>query len=166
MERATRDLARMIPALVAAWRGLAGRRSTSGARSGERRRGVHGRQGFGRHGAAEARGAAADRLGPDELRTVAAGVTRLSAGLTRDRALAGARYMDDPRLLGAYLLFYWPISYLQARGVFSELPRRPGAVLDLARGPAPVAFAALDAGASGAIAADRSAAALGAARTS
>ena len=89
---------------------------------------------------------------------------RLSAGLTRERALAGERYLDDPRLLGAYLLFYWPTSYLQARGVLSELRRRPGAVLDLGSGPGPVAFAALDAGASAALVADRSAGALAAAR--
>jgi ribosomal protein RSM22 (predicted rRNA methylase) len=71
--------------------------------------------------------------------------------------------MDDDRLLGAYLLFYWPTSYLQARGVLSELPHRPRSVLDLASGPAPMAFAALDAGASDAIAADRSARAIKAA---
>jgi len=95
---------------------------------------------------------------------VARGVERLSTGLTRERALAGERYLDDPRLLGAYLLFYWTTSYLQARGVFSELPRRPGAVLDLGSGPAPVALAALDAGASEVLAADRSSRALAAAR--
>ena len=48
--------------------------------------------------------------------------------------------------------------------MLSELPRSPGAVLDLGCGPAPLAFAALDAGASGALGADRSARALGAAR--
>ncbi len=95
---------------------------------------------------------------------MARGVVRLSTGLTRDRALAGERYLEDPRLLGAYLLFYWPTSYLQGRGVFSELPRGPGAVLDLGCGPAPLAFAALDAGASEALGADRSSRALGAAR--
>ena len=105
-----------------------------------------------------------DRLLPDELREVARGVERLSTGLTRDRALAGERYLEDPRLLGAYMLFYWPTSYLQARGVFSELPRRPGAVLDLGCGPGPLAFAALDAGASEALGADRSPGALAAAR--
>ena len=56
---------------------------------------------------------------------MAAAVERLSRGFTRERELAGARYLDDERLLGAYLLFYWPVSYLQARGVLSELPRRP-----------------------------------------
>jgi SAM-dependent methyltransferase len=135
------DLARWIPHLLAAWRSA--------------RRG--GRRGGGR----PPPGA---ELLPDELREVAAAVTRLSTGLTRERELAGARYLDDERLLGAYLLFYWPISYLQARGVLSELPRRPGRVLDLGSGPGPVAFAALDAGAAEATAADRSARALAAAR--
>jgi SAM-dependent methyltransferase len=64
--------------------------------------------------------------------------------------------MDDPKLLGAYLLFYWPVSYAQARSVLSELPTRPRAVLDLGSGPGPVAFAALDAGAAEVTAADRS----------
>jgi ribosomal protein RSM22 (predicted rRNA methylase) len=95
---------------------------------------------------------------------VAAGVRQLSMGLTRDRALAGARYMDDKKLLGAYLLFYWPTSYAQARHVLGELGKRPGSVLDLGSGPAPMAFAALDAGASSATAADRSASALTLAR--
>jgi SAM-dependent methyltransferase len=137
---AASDLARWIPRLLAAWR--AGRR--------ERRRGPR---------------PPPDRLLPDELREVASGVERLSRGLTRERELAGARYLDDERLLGAYLLFYWPVSYLQARGTLSELPRRPGRVLDLGSGPGPLAFAALDAGAREAIACDRSARALAAARS-
>jgi hypothetical protein len=101
MERATRDLVRLIPTLVAAWRGLA----ASGSRTSVARRGRDDRHRDRRPAHQRQRGAAPDRLTPDELRMVAAGVTRLSAGLTRDRALAGARYMDDPRLLGAYLLF-------------------------------------------------------------
>ena len=99
-----------------------------------------------------------------ELKDVAHGIRTLSAGLTRDRALVGGRYLDDPKLLGAYLLFYWPVSYAQARAVLGELPRRPRTVLDLGSGPAPVAFAALDAGASEVTAADRSAPALTLAR--
>src|SRR5215468_10347760 len=99
-----------------------------------------------------------------ELKEVAQGIRTLSTGLTRDRALVGGRYLDDPRLLGAYLLFYWPVSYAQARAVLGELPRRPRSVLDLGSGPGPVAFAALDAGASEVTAADRSAAALTLAR--
>src|SRR5262244_706050 len=104
-----------------------------------------------------------DRLTPRELREVARAVGQLSQGLTRERPLAGSPYMDDPALLGAYLLFFWPVSYAQARQVLGELPR-PGSVLDLASGPAPVAFAALDAGAREATIADRSPAALAAAK--
>jgi len=64
--------------------------------------------------------------------------------------------MDDSLLLGAYLLFYWPISYAQAREVLGELRVRPRTVLDLGSGPGPLAFAALDAGATEVTAADRS----------
>lgn len=99
-----------------------------------------------------------------ELKEIGQGIRTLSTGLTRDRALVGARYLDDPRLLGAYLLFYWPVSYAQARAVLGELPRRPRTVLDLGSGPGPVAFAALDAGSSEVAAADRSAPALALAR--
>src|SRR5262252_602315 len=72
--------------------------------------------------------------------------------------------MDEPLLLGAYLLFYWPISYAQAREVLGELGVRPRTVLDLGSGPGPLAFAALDAGASEVTAADRSKRALALAR--
>jgi ribosomal protein RSM22 (predicted rRNA methylase) len=97
-----------------------------------------------------------DALTPQELKDVSRGVRTLSLGLTRDRALAGQKYMDDPALLGAYLLFYWPVSYAQARRVLGELPNRPRSVLDLGSGPGPVGFAALDAGAKDVTCADRS----------
>ncbi|HTT71592.1 MAG TPA: small ribosomal subunit Rsm22 family protein [Anaeromyxobacteraceae bacterium] len=139
MEEAERDLARLIPHLVAVWRNLRPRGRPGGPRI-------------------------PDRLSREEMGEVVRGVERLSGGLTRERALAGAPYLDDPRLLGAYLLFYFPLSYLQGRGVFSELGRRPGAVLDLGSGPGPLAFAALDAGARQVLSADRSARALSAAR--
>ncbi len=105
-----------------------------------------------------------DRLAHHELKEVAAGVKQLSLGLTRDRSLAGATYMDDPQLLGAYLLFYWPVSYAQARQALGELPNRPRVALDLGSGPGPLAFATLDAGASEATCADRSKSALSLAR--
>ncbi|HZH03088.1 MAG TPA: small ribosomal subunit Rsm22 family protein, partial [Myxococcaceae bacterium] len=104
------------------------------------------------------------RLTPPEVKEVGAGVKRLSMGLTRDRALAGGRYMDDPRLLGAYLLFYWPVSYAQGRQVLGELSSRPRSVLDLGSGPGPLAFAAADAGAREVVVADRSRPALALAR--
>ena len=99
-----------------------------------------------------------------ELKEVASGIRTLSLGLTRERELAGAKYMDDPRLLGAYLLFYWPVSYAQGRQVLGELPSRVRSVLDLGSGPGPLAFAALDAGAADVTAADRSRPALALAR--
>jgi len=142
------DLERWIPRLLAAWRALRRDPPRDGRR--DARRGPRPPH---------------DQLLPDELREVSAAVQRLSIGLTRDRKLAGARYLDDDRLLGAYLLFYWPVSYLQARGILSELPRRPRSALDLGSGPAPVAFAALDAGAAEVLAADRSTRALAVART-
>ncbi len=96
-----------------------------------------------------------DYLSPQEVKDVGAGVKELSLGLTRERQLAGAKYMDDPKLLGAYLLFYWPVSYAQSRQALGELPK-PRSTLDLGSGPGPVGLAALDAGASEVICADRS----------
>ena len=100
------------------------------------------------------------RLSADELRTVAAAVRRLSLGLTRDRSLVGEHYFDDPDLLGAYLLFYWPVSFAQIESLLGELPRAPTDVLDLGGGPGPASFACLTAGARRATLADRSAPAL------
>lgn len=122
-----KDLARWMPRLIAVWR--------------KARRGPPGPP---------------DRLSPNELKEVGAAVRRLSHGLTRERELAGAKYMDDPKLLGAYLLFYWPVSYSQGRQVLGELTNRPRTVLDLGSGPGPLAFAAQDAGAAEVTAADRS----------
>ena len=136
-----KDLARWMPRLIAVWRSARAK----------------GRKGLHDEGPP-------DRLSPQELKEVAAGVRQLSMGLTRERKLAGARYMDDPKLLGAYLLFYWPVSYAQGRQAMGELPRRPRQVLDLGSGPGPLAFAAMDAGGQSVTAADRSAQALQLAR--
>ncbi len=87
---------------------------------------------------------------------VARSIGTLSGGLTRDRALVGGRYLADPDLLGAYLLFYWPISYGQASSVLGELGARSlGRVLDVGAGPMPMGIAALDAGATTLHAIDR-----------
>jgi hypothetical protein len=111
----------------------------------------------------ERRGGAGDPSAK-ELREIAAAIGELSQGLTRERELAGARYLDRPELGAAYLLFWWPISYAQARSVLAELPSVPARVLDVGAGPAPMAIAALDAGAREAIAIDRSEPALADAR--
>jgi|CXWL01.1.fsa_nt_gi ribosomal protein RSM22 (predicted rRNA methylase) len=123
---AAKDLEKWIPRLISVWRQARGSSGTPGQLTG------------------------------GEIRDVAAGIRQLSLGLTRDRTLAGQRYMDDPKLLGAYLLFYWPVSYAQARQTLGELVRRPRVALDLGSGPAPVAFAALDAAVSEVTIAERS----------
>ncbi|HUB07846.1 MAG TPA: small ribosomal subunit Rsm22 family protein [Myxococcales bacterium] len=108
--------------------------------------------------------ARANRLEPGELAQVAAGVRRLSEGLTRERELVGEGYLNRPDLLGAYLLFYWPVSYAQIRSILPELPGCPAKILDLGGAAGPAAFACLDAGAVEATIADRSAPALETAR--
>ncbi|HPE35766.1 MAG TPA: small ribosomal subunit Rsm22 family protein [Spirochaetales bacterium] len=95
-----------------------------------------------------------------ELDALARDVLALQRGLTGERKLAGSGYMDSPGLLGAYLLYYWPVSWAQA----SRAIRRSGMagalkgarVLDLGSGPGPVAAAVLDAGAGSAFLVDRS----------
>lgn len=114
--------------------------------------------------------AADARLTDGELHALAAGVRTLSRGLTGERDLKAAPYMEDPGLLGAYLLFYWPISWAQAWTVLHDpglalqgfrLPRR---ALDAGSGPGPLAFALLDAGVQEVLALDASPAALDLAR--
>jgi SAM-dependent methyltransferase len=97
-----------------------------------------------------------DRLTGIEAAQIAHVLAHLSQGLTRERELAGARYFSDPLQLGAYLLYYWPLSYLQAQHVLSFLPHSPEAVLDLGSGPGPAGAAAWDAGAKTVTFADRS----------
>ena len=104
---------------------------------------------------------------------MAASVRELSRGFTRDRALAGERYLGDPALLGAYLLHFWPVSYSQALLCAEMMRRAPrgtgaraglGSVLDVGAGPGAVSLALLDSGATRVTACDRSAAALSLAR--
>ena len=88
-----------------------------------------------------------EALSEKELDAMARAVLRLQRGLTGSRELAGSSYMDDPELLGAYLLYYWPSSYAQAKRALSVAGIAPKRVLDLGSGPGPMAAAALDAGA-------------------
>lgn len=118
---------------------------------------------------------AAARLSDSELFEAADAVKVLSRGLTRERGLAGSPYMEDPKLLGGYLLFYWPVSYAQTWAALLSAGLAPGLAaergardlrpsvrraLDIGSGPGPAAFALLDAGCSEVTAVDRSPAAL------
>jgi SAM-dependent methyltransferase len=73
----------------------------------------------------------------------------------------GAAYLNRSDLLGAYLLYYWPVSFAQTLFALKQAGIRSGArALDLGSGPAPGAFALLEAGWSSVTAADRSVEAL------
>jgi len=89
----------------------------------------------------------AGRLLPPEIASVGKALLDLQRGLTGDRRLAGKGYMDDPDLLGAYLLYYWPVSYLQVglalENLVPELPAE-ARILDLGSGPGPASTALAD----------------------
>lgn len=87
-----------------------------------------------------------DRLLPAEAKSVAAGLARLSQGLTRERPLAGEAYFSDPSQAGAYLLYFWPVSFAQARLALSLLPAPPQSVLELGSAAGPLSAAAAHAG--------------------
>jgi SAM-dependent methyltransferase len=110
-------------------------------------------------------GGPADELSGAEIGPAARAVEKLHEGLVGARALARAATYDDPAHLGAYLLWWWPQSYLKvcAALAMARLPLRPR-ILDLGAGPGPAAIAALDALGGEALAFDASAAALAEAR--
>jgi SAM-dependent methyltransferase len=88
-------------------------------------------------------------LKEEEVAVLGPAIQQLSRGFTGHRNLVGKTYLDDPDLLGAYLLFYWPVSYAQAWTVLGDIERRHGLpalrrVADLGCGPGPLACALLD----------------------
>jgi len=83
-------------------------------------------------------------LTASEIHRLSKGVQILSHGLTRERKLSGKDYFTNPDLLGAYLLFYWPISYMQAHYIFKTHSLRPESVLELGSGAGPVGAACAD----------------------
>ncbi len=106
-----------------------------------------------------------DGLTTEEADRVAAGVRELSRGLTGGRALAGQRYLARGDLLGAYLLYFWPVSFAQTQWALRQARiASAGRALDLGSGPAPGAFALFEAGWKNVTAADRSPEALETAR--
>ncbi|MDX9784691.1 MAG: small ribosomal subunit Rsm22 family protein [Spirochaetia bacterium] len=73
---------------------------------------------------------------------------QLQRGLTGDRDFAGAAYFSKHELSSAYLLYYWPVSFLQTSLALDELTARGylpklGSVLDLGAGPGPASAAAV-----------------------
>lgn len=103
-------------------------------------------------------------LTPAEFARISDALFRLQRGLTGTRSLIGARYMEDPDILAAYLFFYWPVSYAQVQGVLAQTGLKPARVLDMGSGPGPAAASLLDAGAESAVLVDSSSSALDLAR--
>lgn len=97
-----------------------------------------------------------DSLQTREFRQVVESVKSLKAGLEEGDALIGKNYFSDPNLLSAYILYQWVIHYQQGLCLINELPETPRRVLDLASGPAPFAFAALQHGVQEVVAIDQS----------
>ncbi|MBN1411968.1 MAG: class I SAM-dependent methyltransferase [Spirochaetales bacterium] len=87
-----------------------------------------------------------DRLTKNELLNVARWVRQLSGGLTENRELIGEVYMNEDEWLSAYLLYYFPISFIQSShgigllGNFSSRLEKMNA-LDLGSGPGPCSLA-------------------------
>jgi len=85
-------------------------------------------------------------LSEKEFRDISESVRDLSKGLTGERALVGKKYLTVFSALGAYLLYYWPVSYAQTRFVLSENMIKGETALDIGAGPGPCSIAMLDHG--------------------
>lgn len=104
------------------------------------------------------------RLSPREQSAVIPALRHLAGGFGGSRNIAGHDYWEDPELLGAYLLFYWPISFVQAHAVLQLSAIKPlGRALDLGSGAGPAACALRQLGWGDVVAADRGGPALRAA---
>lgn len=85
-------------------------------------------------------------LSERDYRDISESVKELSNGLIGDRALIGKKYLADFSTLGAYLLYYWPVSYAQTRKILFDSQIKGQNALDLGAGPGPCSIALLDHG--------------------
>ena len=110
------------------------------------------------------RGGPDDALAAGEVRPAASAVLELHEGLIGDRALAKPDTYEGARL-GAYLLWWWPQTYVKTTAALRMAPMPRGArILDAGSGPGPAAAAALDLLGGEAVCFDASEAALAEAR--
>ena len=131
-----RNLEKHIPSLINVWRESCGRGSLS---------------------TATGKKVSTQQLSSVELQTVSKALLDLQRGLTGTRELAGSGYMENTSYVGAYLLYYWPVSYLQISYATSDALKRIQPkmnenqknktlrILDLGSGPAPASAALIDA---------------------
>ena len=93
-------------------------------------------------------------LDRNEIKTLSASLLKLQRGLTGKRNLVGQSYMSDKNLFGAYLLYYFPISYLQIQSIIgsvqnefekiAEAKTEKIRILEIGSGPAPGTTAIID----------------------
>lgn len=96
-----------------------------------------------------------DVLQTREFRGVVKAVRDIQSNLFDKQAPSNEDYFSYKEYLGAYMLYYWVVHYLEGLSLINELPVPPRRVLDICSGPAPYAFAALRHGATDVIATDR-----------
>ena len=58
-----------------------------------------------------------ERLDKKEISALSSSLLKLQRGLTGERKMAGGRYMSEKETFGSYLLYYFPVSYLQIQTV-------------------------------------------------
>ncbi|MBS4168249.1 methyltransferase domain-containing protein [Parachlamydia sp. AcF125] len=100
-----------------------------------------------------------DRLQTREFRSVVEAIANLQEAFNAGTP-SKKHYFEEPKLLGAYLLYQWVVHYQQALSLMGEFPTSLRRVLDLCSGPGPFAFAALKHGASEVFALDQNQTAL------
>lgn len=90
-------------------------------------------------------------LSKGEIDRIAKSLLTLQRGLTGERRLAGAGYMDATDALGAYLLYYYGITHRQITLALNSIidsigfgKENPVRILDVGAGPAPAAMAIVD----------------------
>lgn len=97
----------------------------------------------------------------EAARTTGHALQQLQRGLTGERRFAGEAYFSNPDFLSAYLLYYWPVSFMQTSLALLELKARGRlgrfeSILDLGAGPGPASAAAVMYGAERVLLLDRS----------
>ena len=86
-------------------------------------------------------------LTKEEIKKLGSSLLKLQRGLTGDRNLAGKNYMQDPLFFGAYLLYYWNVSYIQIEKILEKISvpaKNSFSILECGSGPAPGTCAILD----------------------
>lgn len=93
-----------------------------------------------------------ERLDKKEISALSSSLLKLQRGLTGERKMAGGRYMSEKDTFGSYLLYYFPVSYLQIQTVIDFLgntiedisKKYEIGILEIGSGPAPGTTALCD----------------------